>query len=73
MPDTSTPADRVTVVNSVEGGFPKAAVDLAPVMAGCTLPLLVTTAYLLGLEVGATFAQGSALMAQRIAGGRAPY
>ena len=70
--DTSTPADRFTFAQSVGSGAPRVAISLAPVMANCNLPMDELTAYALGLEYGATFAQGSALMAERIAGGHAP-
>jgi len=41
-------------------------------VADSPAPMEVTTAYLLGFELGATFAQGVARIRSRIAAGQAP-
>ncbi len=72
-PDTSTPADRQAFTNALEGAAPgPAMLALAAVVADSPAPMEVTTAYLLGFEVGATYAQGVARIRDRIAAGRAP-
>ena len=72
-PDTSTPADRQAFANALEGAAPgPAMLALAAVVADSLAVMPVTTSYLLGFEVGATFAQGVARIRSRIAAGRAP-
>lgn len=72
-PDTSTPADRLAFTNALEGAAPgPAMLALAAVVADSLAPMEVTTAYLLGFEVGATYAEGVARIQDRIAAGRAP-
>lgn len=73
MPDTSTPRDRQAFVNALEGAAPgPAMMQLAAVVADSPAGMPETTAYLLGFEAGATFAQGVARIRDRIAAGRAP-
>lgn len=73
MPDTSTPRDRQAFVNALEGATPgPAMIALAAVVSDSPAAMPETTAYLLGFEAGATFAQGVARIRDRIAAGRAP-
>ena len=73
MSDTSTPADRLAFVNALEGAAPgPAMLRLAAVVEDSPAVMPVTTAYLLGFEVGATFAQGVARIRANLAAGRAP-
>ncbi len=67
MTDTSTPAQRVAFVSFIENGCG----DVASVaqVANCQIVLQPTTAYLIGLPAGATFAQASAKITARIAAG----
>ena len=72
--DTSTPADRQKFANHLEGGLGgPALLQLAAVVENSPAPMPETSAYLLGFEAGATFAQGVARIRQRIADGHAPY
>ncbi len=73
MGDTSTAADRLAFTNALEGAAPgPAMLQLAAVVADSPAVMPETTAYLLGFEAGATFAQGVARIRSRIAAGRAP-
>ena len=72
MSDTSTPANRVAFVTGVEGGVPRVAVAVAPTLSNCMIVLPDTSAALLSLPSGATFAQGAAQLQARIAAGLAP-
>ncbi len=72
-PDTSTPRDRQAFTNALEGAAPgPAMLALAAVVADSPAVMPETTAYLLGFEAGATFAQGVARIRSRIAAGHAP-
>lgn len=73
MPDTSTSSDRQAFVNALEGAAPgPAMLQLAAVVEGSPAVMPETTAYLLGFETGATFAQGVARIRANLAAGRAP-
>ena len=73
MADASTPADQLAFVNALEGAAPgPAMLRLAAVVEDSPAVMPETTAYLLGFEVGATFAQGVARIRGNLAAGRAP-
>ena len=84
MSDNSTPtnqlaflnvlnADQLAFVNALEGAAPgPAMLRLAAVVKDSPTVMPVTTAYLLGFEAGATFAQGVARIRANLAAGRAP-
>ena len=73
MADTSTAADRLAFTNALEGAAPgPAMLALASVVADSPAPMEVSTAYLLGFEVGATYQQGVARIRANLAAGRAP-
>jgi len=70
--DTFTPAQRVAFVQLVEGtGGGAALPGLAAAVAQSSVPVPVTTAHLLGLPDGATFAQAAARLQARWAAGLA--
>lgn len=70
--DTSTPAQQQAFCWAVEGG-PSSTVLLAAAALVAASPALLpeTTAYLLDLPSGSTFAQGAAILQFRWAAGRA--
>ena len=73
MSDTSTSADQLAFVNALEGAAPgPAMLRLAAVVEHSSAVMPCTTCYLLGFEVGATFAQGVARIRANLAAGRAP-
>ena len=68
--DTSTPAQRLAFCNAIEGGGGGAALPgLTAAVAQSRAAVPVTTAYLLGLPDGATFAQPAARIQARWAAG----
>ena len=72
--DTSTPAQRQAFCNAVEGGAGGAVLPAAAALVSQSPALLPeTTAFLLDLPTGATFAQAVARLQMRWASGRAGY
>ena len=70
--DTSTPAQRQAFCNAVEGGAGGPVIPAAAALVAQS-PALVpeTTAYLLDLPAGSTYAQAAARLQMRWASGRA--
>ncbi len=72
--DTSTSAQRQAFCNAVEGGAGGPVIPAAAVLvAQSSARLPETTAYLLDLPDGATFAQAVARLQMRWASGRAGF
>ncbi len=71
--DTSTPAQRVAFLALVEGSGGGALPAAAAAVAQCPLRLPETTAGLLGLPDGSTYAQAVARLQFRWASGRAGF
>ena len=71
--DTSNPADRVRFSNAIEGGATISFGQSVTNLSNCLIPMPGTTAGLLGLPDGATYAAGAAYVATRLAAGRAPF
>ncbi len=69
--DTSTPQQRQAFVALIEGSGGVELPVVAAAVASCPLPLPETSAFLLDLPAGASFAQGAARLQQRWAAGRA--
>ncbi len=71
--DTSTPAQRIAFLTLINGGGGAALPGAAAAVAQCQSRVPETTAYLLGLDAGATFAQAVARLQMRWASGRAGF
>lgn len=72
--DTSTPAQRQAFCNAVEGGAGGTVIPAAAALVALSSVVLPdTTAFLLDLPTGATFAQAAARLQSRWASGRAGY